>query len=146
MKAKRGCAAAITCCVPGTAGPVMISDAILFKTNQLRGRKQRGGLLSKSKHPWWGYVKAVIRLYPERCEQELHGAARREYLAVQAAAEQTGALPDGKDRLKVIELVLWKGTHLVCGAAMRVPCSERTAAQWHGDFIRLVARNLGLLD
>lgn len=83
----------------------------------------------------------MIRRYPERKGKALSGIALREQEAVQTAIEQTERMRNGLDRLMVIELVLLKGTHKIPGAALRIPCSERTAAQWHGDFIRLVARN-----
>lgn len=102
--------------------------------------------MSRPKNPWWGYVKNMIRLYPKRNPEKLSGVPLREYEAVRKAVESTRKKPDGEDRMKVVELVLFKGTHLVPGAALKVPCSERTAKQWHGDFIREVAKNYGLLE
>lgn len=97
--------------------------------------------MSKPRYTWWGYAKSMIRRYPARKGKELSGIAMREYEAVKRAVEETAQMPDGQERLRVIDLVLWKQTHQIAGAAMVIPCSERTAAQWHGDFIRLVADN-----
>lgn len=133
--------------------------------------------MSSPRYDWWGYVKAVVRRYPQMDAEyrELHrprlpvsgGAAcpggdartverttlrelprtrQREYEAVRAAIETTKRCRNARDRLKIIDLYLWKRSHTLEGAALTVPCSVRTAKQYHGDFIRLVAGNLGLLD
>lgn len=74
-----------------------------------------------------------MRRYPKRTNQD-------ETAAVLAAIEETLQKDDGQDRLKIIELVYFKGTKTLIGAAMAVPCSERTAQRYHADFIRLVAK------
>lgn len=102
--------------------------------------------MSRPRYGWWGYVKSMVRLYPERRGQALTGTALREFEAVRAAIEQTERMSNGANRLKVIELVFWKRTYTLPGAALQVPCSERVAQRWHADFIRAVARNFGLLD
>jgi len=78
-------------------------------------------------------MKDVIRAYPGDVTFE-------EKMAVELAIKQIQALPDGYDRLRFIELVFWK-RHTVAGAAIKIPCSERTAQRWHADFIRRVAKN-----
>lgn len=78
--------------------------------------------------------------------RELPATKQREFEAVRKAIETTERYANGLDRLRVINLVLWKQTHTIEGAALRIPCSWRTAAQWHGEFIRLVARYYGLMD
>ena len=82
-----------------------------------------------------------------RCRAgELPPIHQKEYEAVRKAVEATRQRKDGTDRLKVIQLVLWDKSHTLVGAAMKVPCSERTAQEWHREFIRLVAQNFGLLE
>lgn len=78
--------------------------------------------------------------------RELPSTSQREYEAVRAAIDATERYNNGRDRLKTIKLVLWDGTHTIEGAALQIPCSWRTAAQWHGEFIRLVASYYGLMD
>lgn len=90
---------------------------------------------------WWGYAKAMIRAYPGRIGKELDGTPLAEFQAVEAAIEATRRRRDGEARMAVVGMVLLKRTHNIPGAALRIPCSERTAAQWHGDFIRDVAAN-----
>lgn len=76
----------------------------------------------------------------------LPGVKQREYDAVCSAILVTSRMPSGKERLRVVDLVFWKRSHTVEGAAMAIPCCERTAKAYHGDFIREVARAYGLLD
>ena len=95
--------------------------------------------MSKPRDKWWGYVKDMVRAYPGRKGRVLHGIAANEFAAVQAAVEITERMENGRDRLAVIDMVLWRQTHTLDGAALMIPCAERTAVQWHGDFIREVA-------
>lgn len=80
---------------------------------------------------------AALRTLPE--------VNRRELEAVRAAIQATKYLPNGDTRLELVDLVMWKRSHTVFGASLRLNISERTAKQWHGDFIREVAKNFGLL-
>lgn len=82
--------------------------------------------------------RAAIRELPE--------AKQREYRAVQIAVDVTMRYQMGKERMKLIDLVFWKRSHTLRGAAYTCFISYRTAAQWHGEFIRLVAYYYGLLD
>lgn len=87
------------------------------------------------RYSWWGYVKDMIRRYPTS------NANANETSAVYAAIKTTERMPNGESRLKVIEMVLWDGTHTLGGAALQIPCSERTARRWQWDFIMETAKN-----
>ena len=65
--------------------------------------------------------------------------------AVRKAIEETQRKPNGNDRMQVVHDVLFTQRYTIAGAAMRVPCSERTAKEWHRDFVRLVAKYRGLM-
>lgn len=102
--------------------------------------------MSKPRYRWWSYVKAMIRNYPTLVDRYIQGPALREREAVQRAIDQTEQMVDGKERLQVIDLVFFRQTHTLEGAAVLIPCSERTARRWHTDFIKAVAKEFGLLD
>lgn len=87
----------------------------------------------KKRCPWWGYIRQVLYRYPdvESFEQD----------AVRAATEATKCMPDGENRMKVVELVYFQKTHKLAGAAMQVPCGYATAKRWQQDYIREVAKN-----
>lgn len=90
--------------------------------------------MSKPKAGWWGYAKHMIRRYPDRDNDS-------ERRAVRLALEQTERMTNGADRLKIARLVLLDGSHTLAGAALQIPCSERTAQRYHADFIRAVGQN-----
>ena len=93
--------------------------------------------MSKPRNKWWQYVKNMLRAYPKNVTQG-------EQDAIESAIEATLELVDGKDRIKIIDLVFFKGGKSLAGAAMQVPCSIETAQKYHADFIRLVGEKRGL--
>lgn len=95
--------------------------------------------MSNPRYDWWGYVKGMIRRYPNR-------NTARERKAVEKAIERTGAMPDGAERLELAGLIFWRGTHTLPGAAQKCCVSERTARRWHTEFIRMVAGEFGLME
>ena len=81
----------------------------------------------------------------EAALRQLSYTEQREFEAVNRSVEITRRMPTGDDRLKIIQLVLWQQTHTINGAAQQIPCSERTAREYHREFIYLVAREYGLI-
>ena len=77
--------------------------------------------------------------------RELQEINCRELEAVRQAIEETRTLPNGKERLEMVRLVFWKKTHTLEGAAMELHWSARKLVEWHGEFIRCVAKKFGLL-
>ncbi|MCD8190416.1 MAG: hypothetical protein LUD78_09405 [Clostridiales bacterium] len=132
--------------------------------------------MSKPRKLWWGYVKAVVRAYPELQARlnELRqpstggrsdgqpgakGASRttenvatrtlppmdmKHLEAVEKAVRWTEKLPTGPERLKIIELVYWKQSHTLYGAAQAVGYSYQHASFLNRQFLIMVAQNLGL--
>ena len=90
--------------------------------------------MSNPRYGWWSYVKNMINRYPTKTNEE-------ETKAVSIAVEETNRLLDGSDRMKVINMVFFKKTHTLQGAALNVPCSYETAKRWTQQFIRLVAKS-----
>ena len=78
--------------------------------------------------------------------RELPYTRQREYEAVKRAIDATWRLHNGRERLKIIELVYWKKSHTLDGAALAVGYGYDRARQMHGEFVRLVAANYGLMD
>lgn len=96
--------------------------------------------MSKPRYGWWPYAKWMIRSYKGGGLM-----TKDERDAVEAAVKETEQLADGGERLRLIDLVLWKRTHTLQGAALACYVSERTAQEWHRQFIRLVGQKRGLL-
>ena len=78
--------------------------------------------------------------------KKLDGQDIKEYEAVSAAIRATERLPNGKARLEIIDLVYWQGTHTLAGAGLQVRYGERQTRKFNGEFIRLVAQNLNLME
>lgn len=129
--------------------------------------------MSSPRYDWWPYIKGMIRRYPEMCRKyndlhspcispslsgmprggdttrqtetlalrELPTTQAREYEAVRRAIETTEP-----HQLKLIDLLYWKRSHTIMGAAERLKIGERTAQRWHAEFIRRVALIYGLMD
>lgn len=89
--------------------------------------------MSKPRYGWWSYVKDMIRRYPDRTNSD-------EARAIEIAIEETERMPGGRERLKVIQMVFFKKTHTLQGAALNVPCAYDTAKGWTQQFIRAVAK------
>ena len=87
----------------------------------------------------------VSRSVEDIAGRELPFTQQREYEAVRLAISQTERYPNGQARLCVIRLVFWDRSHTLEGAALMVPCHYKTAQKWHNEFIRLVAKNFGLM-
>ncbi len=74
------------------------------------------------------------------------GQKKREFEAVSKAIEITSNYKDGDSRLKFITMVFFEQTHTLVGAGHALYVCERTAQEWHREFIRLVASFMGFLD
>ena len=66
---------------------------------------------------------------------------QRELEAVEAAVRETRRLQDGRERLRLIELLYWKGTHTLHGAADVCHVSFSVAKRWNEDFLYLTWRS-----
>lgn len=78
--------------------------------------------------------------------RQLPPARQREYDAVTKAIELTKRRQNGADRLALIDLVFWKQSHNLEGAALKLHLSDTTAKRYHTEFIRLVGFCYGLED
>ena len=76
--------------------------------------------------------------------RELPRQDQKEYDAVRLAFSLTQTAPDGESRVRFIRLYYYSGLTL-SASAYRVYISPKTAERWNGTFVRLVAKNLGLL-
>ena len=58
--------------------------------------------------------------------------------AVSAAIQTTTRYRNGDLRVKLIDLIYWRESHTLTGAAMAIHISGQTASRWHNGFIELV--------
>lgn len=77
---------------------------------------------------------------------ELRGTESKEYNAVRQAIEYTSKLRNGAERNALIDMVFFKKSHSLEGAAIALFISYSTAKRWHKEFVLAVADFYGLLD
>ena len=75
--------------------------------------------------------------------RELPYNKQREYDAVNKALEVTRKLPNGDQRIKIIDLVYWKRSHTLDGAGYKVGYASTTTRQINAEFVRLVGKLYG---
>lgn len=75
-----------------------------------------------------------------------NGVAFREYSAVQRAIRETEELPDGALRLRLLDMVFWRKSHNMQGAADSCYVGLSTAYRWRERFLYTVAENMGIAD
>lgn len=83
----------------------------------------------------------------EQCViHDLPRKLQRKFDAVENAISKTKKMhpTDYRPRLQIIDLVYFKGTHTIAGAALRVGCHPNTAGAWQAEFIRMVAEELDI--
>ena len=129
--------------------------------------------MSRPHYDWWPYIRGMIRRYPDLCRKynelqgpnispslsgmprggdttrqtetlalrELPTTQAREYEAIRRAIVTTDP-----QHLKLVDLLYWKRSHTIMGAADKMKIGERTAQRWNADFIRRVAFIYGLMD
>ena len=94
--------------------------------------------MSRPRYPWNGYIREALRRYP--------AVTPNESAAIEYAIERTKESPDGAEKIALIEMVFFKRTHTLQGAALCVHCSYETAKRWMQQFMRLVAEKRGLME
>lgn len=89
----------------------------------------------------------VSRSVEEIAVRELPFTEQREYEAVRLAISQTERYKNGRERLRVIRLAYWDGCEKTLDeVAAATHFGVATIWRYHGAFIKLVAKNYGLMD
>ena len=86
------------------------------------------------------------RAAEQAATRELPPVKQREMDAVARAVDATRRKANGREVLVLIDLVFWQRRFNLTDAAWEIGLSYRTAARYHREFIRLVAKYYGLLD
>lgn len=102
--------------------------------------------ITASYEPSGGGKGGIARPTESAALAELRGTEGKEYNAVRQAIEYTSKLRNGADRNALIDMVFFKKSHSLEGAALALFISYSTAKKWHKEFILAVADFYGLLD
>lgn len=102
--------------------------------------------ITVSYEPSGGGKGGISRPTESAALAELRGTEGKEYNAVRQAIEYTSKLRNGAERNAIIDMVFFKKSHSLEGAAIALFISYSTAKRWHKEFILAVADFYGLLD
>lgn len=103
--------------------------------------------MKKQYYPWWGYVKSIVRKYPEmRDKKGLKGVEEKERDAVLNAIDTALGSDQGSTQMMAIGMMHFTKTHTLTGVSQEIGCDRSTAARWQRKFFEVVAKNMGLLD
>lgn len=76
--------------------------------------------------------------------KELHPKDQRRLKAIEDTIAETRHMPDGTERLRVVEMVYFKQTHTLLGAAAILGLRKQRAIDYSSTFISAVAEKLDL--
>lgn len=100
--------------------------------------------MSRPKYEYYGEVKKRIRGYTK--DRPIVTIMQGIYdTAIARAMEDTLRMPDGEERIKVVEYVLIKGGSYI-EASFRYHYSDSTVTRWVSQFVNLVALYSGNLE
>ena len=78
--------------------------------------------------------------------ERLYDGDYKIYLAIAAAVKETEQMTNGRDRIRLIELLYWKRYwKTIEGAAYEVGYSKDRAKELHTEFVRLVGHYMGYI-
>lgn len=92
-----------------------------------------GGDISRSTE------QTALRELPDKTDRD-------DYRAVDTAVQITRQYPNGDKRLKIIDLLIWKNSHTMDGAAMVTHYSRDAVKDFHAAFLSLVAVNRNFVN
>lgn len=111
------------------------------RRQQLRQMKEQKITADMSGMPKGGGNGRSIENLATRC---LPPQEQKEHDAVMMALNRTKTMPDGKLRLAVVRLTLWRRFN-AAGAGMQLNIAERTARRYRWQFIMLTGCMYGFL-
>lgn len=109
---------------------------------ELRDRKEE---LRKAGHDESGVHSSASRTTENIALRLLSPREEEELYAVETAIEDVGRMRDGREILRIIELVDWTKRCTIQGAAALLHMDRNTCASRRGRFLHAVAQNLKYL-
>lgn len=88
--------------------------------------------MSKPRYKWWGYARAMIRAYPEHCNDN-------EREAVSRSLQELEHYPTAEARRSLITRYFFDRQTIRTAVALNIP--PPVAEKWISDFIHSVWRN-----
>lgn len=93
------------------------------------------------------YIREVLRSYPEIQSKPVEKRTSHEQRRVEIVNEvldMVDRMPDAVSRRTLVELVYFKKSHTLEGAALQIPISRRTAVRWNARVMKLMDETMQL--
>lgn len=87
------------------------------------------------------YMRDILRNYPDICQKPQEQRTRNEQRRVDivdAVLDAVDHMQDAQDKRKIIEMVYFKQSHTITGAAVNIPIGCRTASKWNAQIMELM--------
>ena len=87
------------------------------------------------------YIREVLQDYPKIQRKPVEKRTNKEQKRleiVNTALEQINRMPDADNRRTLVELVYFKKTHTLDGAALQIPISRSTAVRWNARVMNVM--------
>lgn len=93
------------------------------------------------------YIRDILNDYPhiyaKPHEQRTENEQRR-IAIVNSVLEVVEHMPDARSKRKFIDMVYFKKSHTLQGAALNIPIGYRTAIRWNAHIIELMGEEMQL--
>lgn len=93
------------------------------------------------------YMKGILRSYPKIKAKPLGKRTRNEqrrFEIVSAVLDTVDHMEYARDKRKFIDMVYFKQSHNIEGAALRIPVGKRTTERWNAQIMSVVEEIMGL--
>lgn len=93
------------------------------------------------------YIREILRDYPEICKKLPEKRTRNEQRRVEivkGVLEMIERMSDARSKKKIVEMVYFRKSHTLHGAAMEIPVASRTVDRWNGQIMRAVEEIMDL--
>lgn len=87
------------------------------------------------------YIREVLRDYPKICKKIPEKRTRNEqrrFEVVNAVLDMVDHMEDARDKRKFIDMVYFRQSHNIQGAALCIPVGKRTAERWNSQILGAV--------
>ncbi len=94
------------------------------------------------------YIREVLRDYPKIRAKPMEKRTRNEqrrFESVERMLEQVDQLQGAMEKRQLIDLVYFKQSHTLCGAAVKLYISERTSVRWNREIMCIAADSMDLM-
>lgn len=93
------------------------------------------------------YIREVLRDYPKICaklpEKRTRNEQRRVEI-VESVLDIVDRMPHAASRRAAIDMVYFRSSHTISGAAFQIPASERTVSSWNKQLMELMDKQMDL--